>query len=258
LKTALTEGTSIPTELRPKVERLRKEIELEDPNVDKPVSVDDEYARAGIRDPKIFITTSRNPSTRLNKFAKELRLIFPNSEKVNRGNSVVKQLVTYCRASEVTDLVIVHEHRGEPDGLIVCHLPYGPTAYFGLMNCVLRHDVQDKETVSQAAPHLIFHRFDSKLGERTQTILKHLFPVPKPDSKRVITFANENDFISFRHHTYKKTPPKDVELTEIGPRFEMRLYQIKLGTIDMQEAQNEWVLRPYISNSKRKQYLANV
>jgi rRNA maturation protein Rpf1 len=37
-----------------------------------------------------------------------------------------------------TDLVIAHEHRGEPDGLVVCHLPHGPTAYFGLSNAVLR------------------------------------------------------------------------------------------------------------------------
>ena len=29
-------------------------------------------------------------------------------------------------------------------------------------------------------------------------ILKYLFPVPKEDSKRVITMANDDDFISFR------------------------------------------------------------
>jgi hypothetical protein len=28
--------------------------------------------------------------------------------------------------------------------------------------------------------------------------LQHLFPVPKPDTKRIITFANESDYISFR------------------------------------------------------------
>ena len=30
-------------------------------------------------------------------------------------------------------------------------------------------------------------------------MLKYLFPVPKDDSKRVITFANEEDYISFRY-----------------------------------------------------------
>lgn len=42
----------------------------------------------------------------------------------------------------------------------------------------------------------LFHWF--KIGERTANILKHLFPVPKPDSKRIITFANQADYVSFR------------------------------------------------------------
>lgn len=39
---------------------------------------------------------------------------------------------------------------------------------------------------------------------QVENILKHLFPVPKDDSKRVITFANMQDYISFRHHTYEQ------------------------------------------------------
>ena len=31
-----------------------------------------------------------------------------------------------------------------------------------------------------------------------QNILKYLFPVPKEESKRVVTFANTDDYISFR------------------------------------------------------------
>lgn len=47
--------------------------------------------------------------------------------------------------------------------------------------------------------------------------LKFLFPVPKPDSRRVMTFANDQDFISFRHHVYKKVPgSKDIELSEVS------------------------------------------
>jgi U3 small nucleolar ribonucleoprotein protein IMP4 len=108
-----------------------------------------------------------------------------------------------------------------------------------------------------------------QLGERTANILKYLFPVPKPDTKRIVTFANTSDYISFRlvafvwfcafgllcncvfeffiffflgvcflliwnivsaayrHHIYEKQGgPKSVELKEIGPRFELRLYQV--------------------------------
>ena len=49
---------------------------------------------------------------------------------------VLPELVDTCRSHGVTDIVMVHEHRGEPDGLVVCHLPYGPTAYFGIFNTV--------------------------------------------------------------------------------------------------------------------------
>lgn len=33
---------------------------------------------------------------------------------------------------------------------------------------------------------------------QVRNILKYLFPVPKEDSKRIITFANDDDYISFR------------------------------------------------------------
>jgi len=96
---------------------------------------------------------------------------------------------------------------------------------------------------------LIFEGFGSKLGKRVQDVLKFIFPVPKcvfpslspdhlhlttnlmgvtellstrEDTKRTLTFVNEGDFISFRHHVFVKTSHKEVQLAEVGPRFEMR------------------------------------
>jgi len=54
------------------------------------------------------------------------------------------------------------------DGMIISHLPYGPTAYFNLSNCVMRHDIPEVGTMSEAYPHLIFHNFKSRLGERVR------------------------------------------------------------------------------------------
>ena len=53
-----------------------------------------------------------------------------------RYMQIISELVNTCRNHHFTDIVIVHEHRGEPDGLVVCHLPYGPTAFFGIYNTV--------------------------------------------------------------------------------------------------------------------------
>ncbi|KAF2323775.1 hypothetical protein GH714_036889 [Hevea brasiliensis] len=223
--------------------------------------IDDEYANATERDPKILLTTSRNPSAPLIQFVKELKFVFPNAERINRGGQVISEIIESCRAHDYTDIILVHEHRGVPDGLIISHLPFGPTAYFGLLNVVTRHDIKDKKaigTMPEAYPHLILNNFKTKLGERTANILKHLFPMPKPDTKRIITFANQSDYISFRHHIYEKHGgPKSIELKEIGPRFEMRLYQIKLGTMDQSEAQIEWVIRPYMNTSKKRKFIGD-
>ncbi|KAG0504377.1 hypothetical protein M758_11G075200 [Ceratodon purpureus] len=257
IRQALAEGKPIPTELRNEEAALRQEIDLEDDQTQElKSSIDDEYSNAGIENPKILLTTSRDPSSRLTQFVKELKIVFPNAQRINRGGQVLSEIVESCRAQEFSDLIMVHEHRGEPDGMIVCHLPFGPTAYFGLSNVVTRHDIKDKGvlgTMSEQYPHLIFNNFNTKLGQRTVNIMKHLFPVPKPDAKRIITFANQSDYISFRHHMYEKPAGvKSIEIKEVGPRFELRLYQVKLGTMDQAEAQNEWVIRPYMNSAKKR------
>lgn len=66
-------------------------MELEDDETSKlRSSIDDEYAQAGVRDPKVCVTTSRDPSSRLKQFAKELKLVVPNAQRINRGNHKVR------------------------------------------------------------------------------------------------------------------------------------------------------------------------
>jgi len=256
IQEALNEGKPVPTELRTMAIELQRETDL-DPNFTIALRdpLDDEYALAGIEPPKILITTSRDPSSKLIQFSKELSLVFPNANRMNRGNHVIRELAGASRRHGFTDLILVHETRGRPDGLIVSHLPYGPTAYFTLFNVVMRHDVAGLDTMSTAWPHLIFHGFSSNLGKRVTCILKYLFPPSKEETKRVISFANQDDWVSFRHHTWVNTGYKQVELKEVGPRFEMQLYKIRLGTIEMEEAENEWTLKSFQNTTKKRNFL---
>lgn len=65
------EGKPIPHDLRHDEAQLRREVELEDDNTAVTRNhIDDEYAHAGEADPKVLITTSREPSSRLTQFAK--------------------------------------------------------------------------------------------------------------------------------------------------------------------------------------------
>ncbi|KAL0288140.1 UNVERIFIED_CONTAM: U3 small nucleolar ribonucleoprotein IMP4 [Sesamum calycinum] len=263
IREALEEGKPIPTELRNEEAALRQEIDLEDEHTAVPHStIDDEYANAADRDPKILLTTSRNPSAPLTQFEGIEVCISkcPTNESwwsailvavLQPGSYVISEIIETCRAHDFTDVILVHEHRGVPDGIIISHLPFGPTAYFGLLNVVTRHDIKDKKaigTMPEAYPHLILDNFSTKLGQRTANILKYLFPVPKPDAKRIITFANQSDYISFRngvsisllqhctidsqfyvaillfcrHHVYEKRGgPKSIELKRLS--FELRL-----------------------------------
>ncbi|KAF1740539.1 hypothetical protein MXB_3472, partial [Myxobolus squamalis] len=224
----------------------------DDSRWDKKDEIDNEYRYAGAEDPKIVVTTSRNPSSRLKMFVKEVRLIFPNCQKINRGQAVLKELVISCISANVTDLVLLHETRGVPDCLVISHLPYGPTAFFTLFNVVMRHDIPEIGTMSEAFPHLVFHNFTKPLGKRIMNILKYLFPVPKDDSKRVMSFINHSDFISFRHHVYNKdSSSKNNVLQEVGPRFEMKLFRVTLGTITQTEAENEWQLKPFMNTARK-------
>jgi U3 small nucleolar ribonucleoprotein protein IMP4 len=152
-------------------------------------------------------------------------LCIPNSQVINRGNYRVDELVEACKKADFSDIVVLNETRGNPDGMTISHLPFGPTAYFTLSNCVLRHDIPECKPASQMYPHLILDSLQTKVGQRIGRILQSLFPIPKPDSHRVITFANTDDFLSFRHHMYTKNQGK-VELQEAGPRFEMMPYEV--------------------------------
>ncbi|GAX12617.1 U3 small nucleolar ribonucleoprotein protein IMP4 [Fistulifera solaris] len=257
VRQALASGKPLPTELRASYDHLQKEISSEDNRTEQVRTlVDDEYGDAGLLEPRVCVTTSRDPSSRLKQFAKEMKLLVPNSTRINRGNHRVDELMEQCRQSEFTDIMIVQETRGEPDGLVVCHLPMGPTAFFSLSGAVLRHDLDPPAApMSEAYPHIILNNFQSEIGKRVGNILKCLFPVPRSDTKRLVTFSNDNDFISFRHHMYSKPAHDKVELHEVGPRFEMRLYQIRLGTLEQKEAENEYVLRPYQNTATKRQVL---
>ncbi|OQV23576.1 putative U3 small nucleolar ribonucleoprotein IMP4 [Hypsibius exemplaris] len=68
----------------------------------------------------------------------------------------------------------------------------------------------------------------------------------------------KNTEISFRHHTYRKNESRKLELEEAGPRMEMKLYQIKLGTIDqLDAADSEWQLKPYMNTAKKRRFLSD-
>lgn len=47
-------------------------------------------------------------------------------------------------------------------------------------------------------------------------------------------------------------------MTEVGPRFQLKLYQIKLGTLDTADsADTEWALRPYMNTAAKRRFFSD-
>ncbi|RBQ86373.1 hypothetical protein VDGD_00277 [Verticillium dahliae] len=115
--------------------------------------LDDEYAAtSGLSEPRILVTTSRDPSSRLAAFSKEIRLLFPTSVRLNRGNLILPDLVMSSKTNGLSDLVLLSEHRGTPTALTVSHLPFGPTVSFSLHNVVMMAEIKSLGTVSEQYP----------------------------------------------------------------------------------------------------------
>jgi len=69
LKKAVDNDRKVPNEIRKEADKVQKDLELaDDKTLHARSHIDDEYEESNYRDPKIFITTSRNPSQRLVSF----------------------------------------------------------------------------------------------------------------------------------------------------------------------------------------------
>ena len=74
IREALADGKPIPTELRQAETEVRRSMQLEAGDDSAPhTHIDDEYGTAGTFDPKIVVTSSRDPSSRLTQFVKVRR-----------------------------------------------------------------------------------------------------------------------------------------------------------------------------------------
>ncbi|KAK3365767.1 anticodon-binding protein [Lasiosphaeria ovina] len=264
LRSSLASGKPLAPEIA-NDKQLRKDYDYDvsrDMNPDETIDIDDEYSElSGVIDPRVLVTTSRDPSSRLQSFSKEIRLLFPTAIRLNRGNLVLPDLVKSAQSEGLTDVILLHEHRGTPTAITISHLPHGPTLMASLHNVVLRADIPRsiKGTVSESYPHLILENFNTQLGRRLAKILKHLFPprdatVSKIEGNRVITFVNQDDCIEVRHHVYVRTSYDSVELSEVGPRFTMRPFSIAMGTLEQKDADSEWHLNQYTRTSRKKNF----
>lgn len=209
------------------------------------------------RNPRVLITTSDNPHKRTIQLCRELKTILPKSEFRFRNRSAIKKIIKGCIERNYTDLIVINENRREPNGMLVVHLPNGPTAKFRLSSVKLTDEIpHPRRPPTYNRPELILNNFDTRLGQTIGRMFACLFPkLPKFKCQTVCTFHNQRDFIFFRYHHYdidEKT--KSVSLRECGPQMTLKLMSLQSGLFDPQHGEYEWMLKRHEMQKSRKRF----
>lgn len=262
-KTRIKKGLPVPPKQEPKtIEKLRVADETLISQKDEEVEIDesiDEMAGHFKREtiPKILITTSCRSKLRTYHFCKELTTVFPNATYYHRRTLAIKKIVPQAIEKEFTDIIIVNENNKKPNGILLIHLPEGPTIHFKVTNVKLRKEIRKCDTPTEHRPELILNNFNTRLGHTVGRMLGALFPLdPQFRGRRVVTFHNQRDFIFFRHHRYVFRNEKRVGLAELGPRFTLKMRSLQKGVFDSRYGEYEWFHKRHeMETSRRKFFL---
>jgi len=211
--------------------------------------------------PKMLVTTADHGSHRTIKFARDLADVVPNAKYYYRKGLPLKKIIKQCESNGYTELIVINEDRRVPNGLILCHLPDGPTAHFKLTSSKLAKEMTKmkkrcKKFDKEVKPEVILNNFNTMLGHRVGRMLASVFHYdPDFEGRRVVTFHNQRDYIFFRHHLYGFSEDgKKVGLREIGPRFTLKLRSLQKGTFDSKYGEFEWVHKRHEMETSRRRF----
>ncbi|CAG5127568.1 unnamed protein product, partial [Candidula unifasciata] len=205
--------------------------------------------------PKILITTSDRPRQKTNNFCKELKKVIPNSFIKYRRGLDLKKIIPQAIAREFTDIIVINEDAGEPNGMVLCHLPDGPTAEFKMMNTKLCKELKRLGEMTEHIPEVNLQNFTTRLGLTVGRMLTCLFPTRANfHGRRVVTFHNQRDYIFFRHHRYHFRNADNVGLHELGPRFILRLRSLQKGTFDSRYGMYMWIHKRHEMDGNRRKF----
>jgi ribosome production factor 1 len=139
----------------------------------------DEFAGhfSGTTPPKLLFTTAPKTSAKLVSFADELSTVIPWATVLPRGKQTVGSIAPEAMGQGFTDLFVFSERNRKPDGLLLVHLPEGPTAHFRITNVKPRKAIRGHGNPTAYPPELILNNFPTRLGQRLARMLTAMFPV---------------------------------------------------------------------------------
>ncbi|XP_030640184.1 ribosome production factor 1 [Chanos chanos] len=209
-----------------------------------------------LTNPKVLITTSDRPRGRTVRFCEQLATIIPDAHVYYRRGLALKRIIPQCIARGFTYLMVINEDRKVPNGMVLCHLPDGPTAHFKVSSVRLRKEMKRRgKEPTEHHPEVILNNFTTRLGHTVGRLFAALFPHdPQFVGRQVATFHNQRDFIFFRFHRYIFKNEKRVGIQELGPRFTLKLRSLQKGTFDSKFGEYEWVHNRHEMDASRRKF----
>lgn len=215
--------------------------------------------------PKILVTTSINST--LHHEAEVLVNLLPNSKYVRRSSHryghkfSVREIAAFAAKREYTTLAVLEEDMKKPSGLVVVHLPIGPTFHFTITNWYEGKAIPGHGRPTSHIPELILNNFTTPLGLLTAHLFRSMYPsTPELQGRQVVTLHNQRDFIFLRKHRYVFREKRETEksvvgadgkemkgaegiragLQELGPRLTLKLRRVDKGIQRASGQEWEW------------------
>lgn len=195
--------------------------------------------------PKILVTTSKDPSSKLIQFAKHLSLILSAQHHI-RGGMSEEELSDMAHKNNYTCLILVYENKGIPSTLTISSFPFGDTLRFKIHNF---SQVNRLQNLGEKA-YLVVDNLETDVGLKIKRQFSLFFPRCE-NAKRVLTLANRDERIAFRHYLISKGKKTELNL-DFG--CDLQLFEIRKGTFE-QDGDIEWVYRPYLKSGKSNRVL---
>lgn len=186
-------------------------------------------------DIKVFITTSREPSSMLREFAKRISLIF-NGKLISRGQMNQSDFMNMIISDNVGLLITVNESKGSPSNISFNFIKVAKNFHFTILNYKVNKSME-KRTVKENCA-LMVEGIENKIGLEFKNLISLIFKM-HDEFSRVLVLKNDDDLISFRHFFLEK------QIVEDFFNFDIKLYKVD------NEVEEEFVSRNFINSTKK-------
>ncbi|ABA27262.1 U3 snoRNP protein IMP4 (nucleomorph) [Bigelowiella natans] len=164
----------------------------------------------------IAITTSRYPTQKTKALCKYFKNIINFAELFTRGSTKLSKIVKYCKDHKYKSLIVLHEYKGNPNGMLIKYFELNIEIYFRMIKMEFIKLIQISKQLKNVK--VVFINFFSENMRRIKILLNEIFDKGTSDNyDGLILMKSYSNIILFRryfkYYYHKQNSFKFVEVT---------------------------------------------